>query len=124
MFAERGCRPVDVPQFAHGIWRSSGLVPFGAGQSEDFFHHQIAFDKVKRLRLNLGLLLLARDLFLAELDAFQDHTLVAGEVVEGHAEAVAQGNQHAGARHVFVALVLADRLGRDPVSNSGLQIPQ
>ena len=79
---------------------------------------------MKCLRLNLGLLLLARDLLLAELDALQNHLLVADQVVDGHAESVAQGDQHAGTGYILVPFVFADLLGRNPVANSVCEVPQ
>jgi len=61
--------------------------------------------------LNLGLLLFARDLLLAELDALQNHLLIANQVVEGYAEGVAHGNQHGGTGYILVPFIFADLLG-------------
>ena len=78
---------------------------------------------MKGLCLNLGLLLFARNLLFAELDAFQNHLLVADQIVEGHSEGVAEGDQHTGAGHILVPFVLADLLGRNAVANPRCETP-
>ena len=119
--ARRALRVGDVAD--DRIGRPVRPVPV-RGQVQQLFDQEVALQKVQRLCLELRLLFPARDGRLAELHTVERHLLLAKEVVLRHVERIGERDEHAGARHGFVALVFSDGLGRHPVSDLRLQIPE
>ena len=97
-------------------------VPGDGRQAENFLHREIALQQIEYPGLDLGFFAFARQSLSSEVDGFQGDVAVAGQIVDGYAESVRERNEDAGARHRLIALVLADRLRRDAVVNSGFKI--
>ena len=108
----------------HGPWGLPRHVPGHGGQSQYLLDREISLQQVQDPGLDLRFLLAAREPLLPELDGFETNVAVAGQVVNRHIEGVSQYDEHAGARHGLIAFVLADRLRRHAVVDSGFKITE
>ena len=104
----------------HGPGGFARHVPIHGGQPQDLFDGEISLQQVQDPGLDLRLLAAAREPFFPEIDGFETNVAVAGQVVDRHIEGVCQRDEHSGAGHGLVAFVLADRLRRYSVVDSGI----
>ena len=93
-------------------------MPFDTRKMEQLLDHEVLLQKVQDLGLDLGFLSPARDLFLPELHRFEDHFLIANQIINRDTKRVGERDQDTRTGHRFVALVFPDCLSRHAVSNS------
>ena len=110
--------------FENGPRRVLGSVPSDSGQAHKFLDREIALKQVDHPGLDLGFLPSARQPFSPEFDGLKDNLASAEQVADGHSEGGRECDENAGAGKRLVALILADRLRRNPVVNLRFQFPK